>query len=127
MVKAMEYARKAARQAQEAAYEGLCTIIEYRSVTDERTKLSSRKEITVLEDQPCRLSFEKLSAAAQTETAAAVSQGVKLFLVPEIRVNSGSKIAVTQNGVTGEYSASGEPAVYDTHQEIILELFRGWS
>ena len=127
MVKAVKAAGKAARRAQEAAYEGICTIIEYRSVTDERTKLSSRKKITVLENQPCRLSFEKLSTASQTETAAAVSQGVKLFLAPEIRVNSGSKMAVTQNGVTGEYSASGEPAVYDTHQEIVLELFRGWS
>lgn len=127
MVKAMEAARRAARKAQEATYEGLCTIIEYRDVTDEKTKLSSEEEITVIEDQPCKLSFEKLSAVVQTETAAVAAQGVKLFLAPEIRVGSNSKIVVTQNGVTGEYSASGESAVYSTHQEITLELFRGWS
>lgn len=127
MVKAVETARKAAREALEATYEGLCTIIEYRDVTDEKTKLSREKEVPVIEDQPCKLSFEKLNAVVQTETAAAAAQGVKLFLAPEITVNSGSKIVVTQNGVVGEYSSSGEPAIYYTHQEIILELFRGWT
>lgn len=127
MVKAMEAARKAARRAQEATYEGLCTIYEYRDVTDEKTKLSGEEEIAVIKDQPCRLSFEKLNAVVQTETAAVQAQGVKLFLAPEIVVCSNSKIVVTQNGVTDEYSASGKPAVYSTHQEITLESFRGWA
>lgn len=128
MVKAMEAARKAARRAQEATYEGLCTIYEYRDVTDEKTKLSSEEEeVAVIEDQPCKLSFEKLNSVVQTETAAVQAQGVKLFLAPEIAVGSNSKIVVTQNGITNEYSASGIPAVYSTHQEITLESFRGWS
>lgn len=127
MVKAMEVARKAARRAQEATYEGRCTIYEYRDVTDEKTKLSGEEEIAVIKDQPCKLSFEKLNAVVQTETAAVQAQGVKLFLAPEIVVCSNSKIIVTQNGVTDEYSASGKPAVYSTHQEITLESFRGWA
>ena len=127
MVKAMETARKAARRAQEATYEGLCTIYEYHEVTDEKTKLSSEEEITVIENQPCKLSFEKLNSVVQTETAAVQAQGVKLFLAPEIVVSSNSKIVVTQNGVTDEYSASGIPAIYSTHQEITLESFRGWA
>lgn len=127
MVKAMEAARKAARRAQEATYEGLCTIYEYRDVADEKTKLSSEEEVAVIEDQPCKLSFEKLNPVVQTETAASMTQGIKLFLAPEIVVNGGSKIVVTQHGVTGEYSASGKAAVYSTHQEIMLELFRGWA
>ena len=127
MVKAMEAARRAARRAQEATYEGICTIYEYRDVTDEKTKLSSEEEVAVIEDQPCKLSFEKLNSVVQTETAAVQAQGVKLFLAPEIAVGSNSKIVVTQNGITNEYSASGIPAVYSTHQEITLESFRGWS
>ena len=127
MVKAMEAARKAARRAQEATYEGLCTVYEYRDVTDEKTKLSSEEEVAVIEDQPCKLSFEKLNAVVQTETAAVQAQGLKLFLAPEIVISSNSKIVVTQNGVTDEYSASGKPAIYSTHQEITLELFRGWA
>lgn len=127
MVKALEGARSAARKALESTYEGECTIIEHRDVKDEVTKLSREEEVAVLEGQPCKLSFEKLSAASRTETASAVSQGVKLFLAPEIRVSSGSRIVVTQNGVTGEYCASGVPAVYSTHQEIILELSERWA
>lgn len=127
MVKAIEAARKAARRAQEATYEGLCTIYEYRDVTDEKTKLSSEEEVAVIENQPCKLSFEKLNSVVQTETAAVQAQGVKLFLAPEIAIGSNSKIVVTQNGITNEYSASGIPAVYSTHQEITLESFRGWS
>lgn len=127
MVKAMEAARRAARRAQEATYEGICTIYECRDVTDEKTKLSSEEEVAVIEDQPCKLSFEKLNSVVQTETAAVQAQGVKLFLAPEIAVGSNSKIVVTQNGITNEYSASGVPAVYSTHQEITLESFRGWS
>ena len=127
MVKAMEAARKAARRAQEATYEGICTIYEYRDVTDEKTKLSSEEEVAVIEDQPCKLSFEKLNSVVQTETAAVQAQGVKLFLAPEIAVGSNSKIVVTQNGITNEYSASGVPAVYSTHQEITLESFRRWA
>lgn len=127
MVKALEAARKAARQAQEAMYEGLCVIVEYHTVRDETTKLSEEEEVVVAEKVPCRLSFEKLDAAFRTEAATAVSQGIKLFLSPEIKVSSGSKIIVTQNGMTGEYSASGVPAMYPTHQEIILGLFRGWA
>ncbi len=127
MVKAMEAARRAARRAQEATYEGICTIYEYRDVTDTKTKLSSEEEVAVIENQPCKLSFEKLNAVVQTETAAVQAQGVKLFLAPEIVVYSNSKIIVTQNGVTDEYSASGKPAIYPTHQEITLESFRGWA
>ena len=127
MVKAMEAARRAARRAQEATYEGICTIYECRDVTDEKTKLSSEEEVAVIEDQPCKLSFEKLNSVVQTETAAVQAQGVKLFLAPEIAVGSNSKIVVTQNGITNEYSASGVPAIYSTHQEITLESFRGWA
>lgn len=120
-------ARKAARKAIESTYEGVCSIVEYKAVTDSETKITRHKEITVLEEQPCKLSFEKLNAVVQTDTAAAISQGTKLFISPEITINSGSKIVVVQNGVTGEYSASGEPAVYASHQEIVLQQFKGWA
>jgi hypothetical protein len=127
MVKALEAAQKAARKAIESTYyTGVCTIIEYQEVTDEN-KITRQEEVTVIENQPCKLSFEKLNAVVQTDTAAASSQGTKLFISPEVVVNAGSKIVVEQNGVKTEYSASGEPAVYPSHKEIMLELFKGWA
>lgn len=124
MVKALEAARRAARKAQESTYEGVCTIIEYKDDTDEDTGLTDQGEVIVLERQPCRLSFEKTEPVSQKEMAAAVAQGVKLFLAPEIKVAEGSKIVVTQNGATSAYQRSGVPAVYLTHQEIMLELWK---
>ena len=58
----------------------------------------------------------------QTGTAATISQGVKLFVSSDITIKPGSMLTVTQNGVTTEYTSSGVPAVYPTHQEIMLEL-----
>lgn len=127
-MKALEAARKAARKAIENTYyTGVCSVIERRDVRDEKTKITRKTEVTVIENQPCKLSFESLKAVVQTDAAAAVSQGTKLFVSPDITVNSGSKIVVEQDGVTTEYSASGEPAIYPTHQEIMLELFKDWA
>ena len=49
---ATERARRAARKAIESTYDGICTIVERRDVKDERTKLSRKGEVTVLEKQP---------------------------------------------------------------------------
>ncbi len=110
------------RKAVESLYNGTCTVYEHRKVKDEKTKLTGFEDALVLENQPCRLSFEKINAAVQGESYAAVSQSIKLFLSPDIVIKPGSKITVTQNGVTADYTSSGVPAVYQSHQEIILEL-----
>ena len=126
MVK-MQTAKEMARKAIESTYEGVVTIEEYQKVKDEVTKLTSSKVVVVLENQPCRLSFERLQVANQTEAGASVTQSVKLFLAPEVCIKAGSKITVTQAGKTTAYTYSGIPAIYDTHQEIRLELFQEWA
>lgn len=120
-------AKEAARKAIESTYSGTCTILEYQDVKDEKTKITRKKEVPIIENQPCKLSFEKLNAVALTRAAAGQTQGVKLFLAPEILVKSGSKIVVEQNGVKTEYFASGKPAIYSSHMEIMLELFEEWA
>ena len=121
-------AQKAARKAIESTYSGVCTILERRDVRDEKTKITRKnEEVPVVENQPCKLSFEKLNAVVQTDTAAMLTLGSKLFIAPEIKIKPGSKIIVEQNGTTTEYSASGEPAVYFSHSEYMLELFKGWA
>lgn len=128
VVNTLTVAQKAARKAIESTYTGVCTVKERRDIRDERTKITRKnEEVPVVENQPCKLSFESLNATLQTDTAANQTQGVKLFIAPEIDIKPGSKIVVEQNGVTTEYSASGVPAVYLSHQEIILELFKGWA
>ncbi len=127
IIDAIKQAMNMHRKALEETYEGVCTVIEYHDVQNEKTKITSQEEVIVIANQPCKLAFNRLAATIQTETAAAISQSVKLFLAPEILIRENSKIVVTQDGVTQEYGASGPPAIYSTHQEVPLELFRGWS
>ena len=114
------------RKVIESLYDGVCTITEYQKVQKEN-KSTAFKEVVVLENQPCRLSFQSINPTNQTETGASLSQSVKIFLAPEIHVKPGSKVVVTQNQITTEYKSSGQPAHYFTHQEVVLELFKGWS
>lgn len=117
-----------AREALERAYTGVCEVRGHVSDVDTETGLTRPRgaQCVVYEALPCRLSFERAGAAQKTDTGAAVAQGVKLFCAPDVRIPPGSEIAVTQNGVTTEYLASGQPAVYPTHQEIALELKEEW-
>lgn len=121
---ALQRARQAARKALESTYEGRANVIEYQKIKDE-WGMTNFQEVTVLEDQPCKLSFETLNSSSG-DPVATVSQGVKLFLSPDMVIKAGSKIVVTQHGRTTEYSNSGVPAVYPTHQEIMLTLFENW-
>lgn len=114
------------RKAIEMTYTGKCTIIEHKKVT-KTNKSTGFEDDEVLTDQPCKLSFEKVTNNNQGETAAMLVQTVKVLIAPEIQIKPGSKLIITQNGINTEYKSSGEPARYATHQEIVLELFKGWS
>lgn len=120
----VQAARKAARSAFEKYhYDGTATVSEWGKVKDKESGLTTQGEVILLENQPCHLSKEKDATAAQTVSAAQVSQTVKLFIAPDIQIKAGSKITVTQAGVTAMYTHSGKATVYDTHQEILLDLF----
>ena len=116
-----------ASKAIESMYDGTCTIIERQKVKLPN-KSTGFKDIVVLEDIPCRLSFKTITNTNQAETGvSAVVQVTKVFIAPEIKVKPGSKLTITQNDVTTEYKSSGQPAIYTTHQEIELELFERWA
>ena len=61
------------------------------------------------------------------EEAAQVAQSVVLYIDPSVDIPEGSKIIVTQNGMTRDYERSGKSAVYSCHQEVPLELFKEWA
>lgn len=112
-----------ARSAIESTFFGECDVVEFIEEKDPKTKVTSQKNVTVFEKIPCRLSFSEKKAAVITETAAEISGGAKLFVSPDINIKSGSKITVRQDNMVRVFRASGVPAVYPTHCEIMLELF----
>ena len=113
------------RKALEKGYTGTLTVTEHKKVT-KPNHTTGFSDVDVIVDQPCRLSFSS-SPSATNGDVAEINQTVKLFFAPEINVKEGSKITVTQNGITTAYKQSGTPAVYSGHQEILLELFKGWA
>lgn len=115
------------RQAIEATYDGVCTVYGRKPQEDPGTGDTVFGEVQVMENIPCHLSYSSIPAAGESDTGAAVTQATKLFLSPEIEIRPGSRIEISQQGVTGSYSRSGKPAVYSSHQEIELVLFGGYA
>ena len=103
-----------------------CTVIVRQEHTDPVTKLTDFVETELFPEEPCKLSFETLTASDGDQTAAA-AQSTKLFLDSELTVPAGSKIIVTRNGQVFVFSRSGEPGVFTHHQEIQLEKWKRWT
>lgn len=111
----------------ERLYIGVCTVIEHQKRFNETTKQTEFEDVEILTDQPCRLSYSTLTQNFEENFAGSTAQIIKLFLDPNINIPAGCKILVTQNGKTVAYTASGEPALYQSHQEIKLKLFEKWA
>lgn len=121
MNNAILQARKAHRKAIECTYEHTCTIKIFKPIKDPVSKQTKNQEVILLESQPCRLSYSSVKSANQSESNATVQQVIKLFIAPEIEIKEGSKILITHEGRTTEFKHSGKPAIYFSHQEIVLE------
>lgn len=120
-------ARLKAKRALMLLYEDTCTIYANVPVLDEVTGITEYQETALYENVPCRISFGSAAAVAADEAAPEVQQTITLFLAPEVDVPAGCKISVTREGNTVNYSRSGVPSVYKTHQEIKLELFEDYA
>lgn len=109
-------------------WRGKCTVtVRNNDTTDENTGRVVVGEVDTYTDEPCRISFDTVNATQPENNAANIVQSITLFIDRAIAIPEGSKITVTQNGATAVYEKSGKPAVYSTHQEIPLEIFKGWA
>ena len=111
----------------EMLWKGLCDVFVKEAVTDPITKRTSFTPATLYSNQPCRISFQTLRSTNEKTNAAEVTQVTKLFISKDLTIPPGSKITISQNGNTQSYEMSGEPGIYTNHQEIVLNLFKGWS
>ena len=84
-----------------------CSIYNFEKVKDPKTKTTEFKEVLVQENIPCRISFQNISSTTETPSIAVTNQVIKLFL--------SNKVEIKEN-----YKASGIPAIYSVHQEVIL-------
>jgi hypothetical protein len=110
------------RKAVESLYDCTCTIRNYEKYKDPVTKETKTgiNPVPKYENEPCRVSKQSLSKNNQTETVNKIVYEVKLFISPEVEINQGDEIEVTNKlGIKEKYKA-GEGFPYNSQQEVIL-------
>lgn len=111
----------------QSLWRGRATVTVLDGVLNPANGRTEPQEKVVVADAPCRISYQTVKSTEPQDEAAQVAQSVTLYIDPSVDIAEGSQITVTQNGVTRNYERSGKPAVYSCHQEIPLELFKGWA
>lgn len=118
---------EAYKKAVQSLWEGKATITVLEGVLNPANGRTESQERVLASDQPCRISHNTVTSTEPHEGAAQVLQTVTLHIDPSVEIPEGSKITVTQKGVTKDYERSGKAAVFTYHQEVPLELFQGWA
>lgn len=108
-------------------WDGLCDIYVLETVRNKDNGRDEPTEVQKLHSEPCRLSFSSISSTSEQDSAPRVQQALKLFISKDVEIPAGSKIVVTQEGRTEAYSSSSMPAVYSTHQELVLVPFEEYA
>lgn len=106
---------------------GKATISEYKEKTDPETYQTSHTLVPIVVDEPCRVSYKQEPSTNIVTGAAQLNQIIMLFIRPDIAIEAGSVIEVTQNGRTLKYKRSSKPAIYSNHQEVVLELYEDYA
>lgn len=115
------------RRAVQSLWEGRAAVTVREGVPDPATGRTEMAERVLAEDLPCRISRKTTQAAEPEEEAARTAQAATLYIDPAMEIPAGSKITVTQNGMTADYGRSGKAAAYSCHQEIPLALWKEWA
>lgn len=115
-------ARARARVQIEKMYERTCSVWQFSQVYDKATHSTKMKKVALFENIPCHVSYGISGAAKKTDTISVIGQNITLYLPPEYAVPAGCEIIIEGQGRTTKYESSGEPAVYQSHQEISLTL-----
>lgn len=114
------------RKAIESRYDNTCSIYVYSDVFDEDTKQTRQERKVLLEDIPCRLSYQTQAFASlvstQTEGIPETYQSVKMFIAPEYDIPENSEIEVKRSGRLLKFKRSSVPVIHTNHQEVMVEV-----
>lgn len=109
------------RRILEQTYDGVMDVYGYG---DELTQSGATRPVEkrLHTGIPCGLSASTQADTTQTDAFADVQQRYTVFCAPGIEIPPGCRVVITQYGVTREYTCSGMPNVYPTHQELSVFL-----
>lgn len=108
-------------------WRGVCDVYVLETVRNEANGRDEAAEVRRYQGEPCRLSYSSISSTGERDSAPLVQQTGRLFISKDLDIPAGSRLVVTQAGRTGAWAKSGEPAVYSTHQELVLVPFEEWA
>lgn len=111
------------RAAIESTYTDRCTIEIREQYKD--GNLTKTREKVLGTDIPCRISFKSSGVNANSSETQEVNQLVELFISPDVDVPKGARVTVDRTGL--QYSHAGIPALYKSHQQIMLKPWKRWS
>ena len=114
------------RKAIESRYNATCSIYVYENVFDEKTKQTSQQRKVLVENQPCRLSYQTQAFASlvseQKDGVPSNYQGTKIFISPDLDVPENSEIDVIWFGRELKFKRTSVPVIHTNHQEIMVEV-----
>lgn len=122
----LDKSRLKAKMAIEKLYEDTCNIYTYEKITEANTGITKQVKKIYLENISCRMSFSNFPSTTNDEQAK-LTQSIKLFLPSDILIKAGSYVSIYRQGLITDYVCSGKPAIYKTHQEINLELYKDYA
>lgn len=96
------------------------TVNIYRNVKIKKDGETKHSRELIYENQKCAISKNSLPANNQSDSVNHINYTVTLFIAPEVKIKQGDLLEIIHMGGENKYIA-GEPFVYVTHQEIILE------
>ena len=115
-----------ARKHLERLYLDKATIIEFQDVQDPITHITSKQEVVVYENIPCKLSHH-VPLATGEGVSSSLSLSSYIILNPDLVIKAGSKIIITRNGKEIVFGNSGEPAIHFNHQKIMLKIWDNYA
>lgn len=100
------------------------TVIEKEPITDDRTHLTEFEDITVLENEPCRIISQTTDSTTEGEPAKR-TKTINVILDEEVEIKPGSLVRVKNiKGRVYEGKRSGEPVNKSDSQTITVEIER---
>ena len=107
---------------------GKLSLYNYQDVTDPITHQTTHKLACICENEPCRVSYQReFTKPSYIEGGVGTAdQRITLITRPDLCIEAGSVIEVTQRGVTVKYKRASAPMIYTHHQEVWLELFEDY-
>lgn len=118
---------KAVRKALESRYRDICSIYVFVNEFDPVTKMTTQTRKLLLENEPCRLSYQTQAFASlvssQDEGVPSNYQSCKLFIAPEHDIPENSEIEVVRHGRSLRFKRSSVPIIHTNHQEVMVEVW----